>query len=132
MTGGRRRFDILGIMIFAMQDDQFFQTAGNVEFSTDEIAQVSRPQKRTFPGVAQLRFKNLARLIRSSPCGWRAPSSVVPAPPDLVEGDDRPGWHAVTWDGRDRRGQRAAKGIYFVRLWDGHAAQATRLVLVAR
>ena len=86
MTGGRRRFDILGIMILAMQDDQFFQTAGNVEFSTDEIAQVSGPQKRTFPGVAQMRFKNFARLIRSSPI---TPSNVWSGNPDFTFGSVR-------------------------------------------
>jgi len=50
----------------------------------------------------------------------------------LVDGDDRPGWHVAEWDGKDGAGRRAAKGIYFVRLWDGHTAQATRLVLVGR
>lgn len=50
----------------------------------------------------------------------------------LVDGDDRPGWHVAEWDGHDGTGRRAAKGIYFVRLWDGHQAEATRLVLVGR
>ena len=51
---------------------------------------------------------------------------------NLVEGDDRPGWHTVQWDGRDRTGRKAAQGIYFVRLSDGKTTEATKLVLVGR
>jgi flagellar hook assembly protein FlgD len=49
-----------------------------------------------------------------------------------VEGDDRPGWHTVQWDGRDTTGRRAAQGIYFVHLSDGKTTEATKLVLVGR
>jgi len=49
----------------------------------------------------------------------------------LVEGDDRPGWHVAEWDGRDATGRRAAKGIYFVRLTDGHSEATTKLILVS-
>jgi len=50
----------------------------------------------------------------------------------LVEGDDRPGWHVVEWDGRDGNGRHAAGGVYFVRLADGHRAEAKKLVLIRR
>jgi hypothetical protein len=49
----------------------------------------------------------------------------------LVEGDDRPGWHVAEWDGRDATGRRAAKGIYFVRLSDGHSEQTTKLLFIS-
>jgi aminopeptidase N len=48
----------------------------------------------------------------------------------LVEGEDRPGWHVVQWDGRDGNGRVAAKGVYFVRLSDGQSGETSKLVLV--
>jgi hypothetical protein len=41
-----------------------------------------------------------------------------------------PGEHRVTWDGSNERGERAAAGVYFVRLAIGDAMRAAPLVLV--
>jgi hypothetical protein len=40
------------------------------------------------------------------------------------------GRHAVTWDGHDQAGQRAASGLYFYRLDTGTAAQTRKMILL--
>jgi hypothetical protein len=40
------------------------------------------------------------------------------------------GRHWVVWDGRDRRGQQAAPGVYFCRLQAGPHAETRRVVLL--
>src|SRR5688572_8859063 len=83
MTSGHCGFDIVWIMILAMQDDQFFQTAGDVKFSVYEIAEVSRSQKRAFARVAQARLENFTGLIRPPPVAFR---DVWSRDPDLTLG----------------------------------------------
>jgi len=34
----------------------------------------------------------------------------------LVDGEEVPGYHSVTWDGRNARGELVASGLYFVRM----------------
>jgi hypothetical protein len=48
----------------------------------------------------------------------------------LIDGVVTPGWHAVTWDGRDDRGFRVPSGIYFGRLSYRRDVRTTRLVLL--
>jgi DNA-binding beta-propeller fold protein YncE len=42
----------------------------------------------------------------------------------------QPGRHAITWNGRDRRGREAASGVYFVRLQAGDQTAVRRVVLL--
>jgi FtsP/CotA-like multicopper oxidase with cupredoxin domain len=48
----------------------------------------------------------------------------------LADGRFAPGDHAVTWDGRDRSGQKVASGAYLYRLRTGERAQVQKLMLV--
>ncbi len=48
----------------------------------------------------------------------------------LAAGVAEPGRHAVTWDGRDEKGERVASGIYFVRLAAGDRARERKIVLL--
>jgi subtilisin family serine protease len=48
----------------------------------------------------------------------------------LAEGTRSSGPHAITWDGRDDRGERLGSGIYFVRLTAGTASRNAKVVLV--
>jgi len=40
------------------------------------------------------------------------------------------GHHRTTWDGRDQRGERAASGVYFLRLMVGGDVRAGKIVLI--
>jgi hypothetical protein len=42
------------------------------------------------------------------------------------------GSHAVGWDGRDERGRRMARGVYFAQLVAGGLRQSVRMVLADR
>jgi hypothetical protein len=42
-----------------------------------------------------------------------------------------PGWHEMTWSGRDARGQAIASGIYFLRL-ETRSASVVRKLVVTR
>ena len=53
------------------------------------------------------------RVVRSLADGWRAA-----------------GPHAVTWDGRDDRGQGVAPGVYFVRLEAGSRTDHGRVIVI--
>ena len=48
----------------------------------------------------------------------------------LVDGAKEPGYHTVTWDGRDDSGQEVASGVYFYRLTAGNFADTKRMVLM--
>jgi hypothetical protein len=48
----------------------------------------------------------------------------------LASGTFAAGSHAVSWDGRDRAGNRVAPGMYLYRLRAGSVNQVRRLVLV--
>jgi hypothetical protein len=48
----------------------------------------------------------------------------------LVDGSRAAGPHSVEWDGRDRRGRRAASGVYFYRLDTGRSVLSKKMVLV--
>jgi hypothetical protein len=41
-----------------------------------------------------------------------------------------PGWHRLTWDGRDQSGRPVASGIYFVRMIAGERVHTARVVLM--
>jgi hypothetical protein len=42
----------------------------------------------------------------------------------------RPGFHGVTWDGRDERGDLSPSGVYFVRIENGVKSSTSKVVLV--
>jgi hypothetical protein len=42
----------------------------------------------------------------------------------------QPGYHPIGWDGRDASGQRAASGVYFVRMRAGSFSQTVRVTLM--
>jgi hypothetical protein len=48
----------------------------------------------------------------------------------LADGELGAGAHAIAWDGRDRRGDRVAAGVYFIRAAAGGARSDRRLVVV--
>jgi hypothetical protein len=48
----------------------------------------------------------------------------------LLSGTTRPGEHTVTWDRRDSRGRRVARGIYLVRLEAGPETATRKAVLL--
>jgi len=48
----------------------------------------------------------------------------------LVQGYVTPGWHAVTWEGRDDSGQPQASGIYFLRARTGDTQATVKMSLV--
>jgi hypothetical protein len=48
----------------------------------------------------------------------------------LVEGEVGAGWYAISWDGRDEGGARAASGVYFCRLRTPDGRRARRFVLL--
>jgi hypothetical protein len=48
----------------------------------------------------------------------------------LVDQPRPGGRQTVTWDGTDRRGQRAASGIYFYRMTAGHFVQTRKMLLL--
>jgi hypothetical protein len=48
----------------------------------------------------------------------------------LVERTQQPGRYGVRWDGRDDRGQRAANGVYLVRMTAGGVTANQRLTLI--
>src|SRR5688572_18516087 len=58
-------------MVLAMQDDQFLQTASHVEFSVEQIAEVSRSQKRAIAVIAQISLEHFTGLIGTSPITLR-------------------------------------------------------------
>jgi hypothetical protein len=41
-----------------------------------------------------------------------------------------PGRHQAIWDGRDRRGNVVASGVYFYQLWDGRERLTRRMVMI--
>ncbi|MGQ0722728.1 MAG: S8 family peptidase [Candidatus Eiseniibacteriota bacterium] len=49
----------------------------------------------------------------------------------LADGQERPGRHALRWDGRDGDGRAVAAGVYFVRL-ETDAGQVTRKIALLR
>jgi hypothetical protein len=50
----------------------------------------------------------------------------------LLAGERTAGHHAVEWDGLDSRGQRAAPGIYFLRVEAGGTTVSRKLVVLDR
>ena len=48
----------------------------------------------------------------------------------LVNGEQRPGVHQVSWDGRDDQGKELASGVYLYRLQMGHFSQTRKSVLL--
>ncbi|MBU0741596.1 T9SS type A sorting domain-containing protein [bacterium] len=48
----------------------------------------------------------------------------------LHQGTVSPGWHSVTWEGRDDRGQPQASGVYFLRARTGGADATVKMSLV--
>ena len=48
----------------------------------------------------------------------------------LVNGIQPAGDHAVTWDGRDQRGQEVSTGVYFCRLQSGSLSRTRKMVLL--
>jgi len=48
----------------------------------------------------------------------------------LVDGDQTPGWHTVTWDGRDDRGRSVASGVYFARMQAESFTGSAKMVLL--
>jgi len=49
----------------------------------------------------------------------------------LVNGLQEPGWHTLTWDGRDEHGKDLPSGIYFYKL-EGEDFSLTRVMLILR
>jgi flagellar hook assembly protein FlgD len=48
----------------------------------------------------------------------------------LADGAYAPGEHALTWDGKDARGQQVSSGVYFYRLEAQGQSHSRSLVLV--
>jgi hypothetical protein len=48
----------------------------------------------------------------------------------LLDGESPPGYHTVSWDGRDSSGRETATGIYFIRFQAGDQVKTTKLVRV--
>ncbi len=48
---------------------------------------------------------------------------------DLLDGHVEAGYHKVTWDGRDDRGQSSAAGVYFARIANGKNSDTVKMVL---
>ena len=49
----------------------------------------------------------------------------------LVNGLQQPGWHTLTWDGKDEHGKDLPSGIYFYKL-EGEDFSLTRVILILR
>ena len=48
----------------------------------------------------------------------------------LMDEDHPPGWHQVTWDGRDESGRQVASGIYFYRLQTPEFRKTRKMILL--
>ena len=48
----------------------------------------------------------------------------------LVEADQTPGWHDVSWDGRDNMGAEVGSGLYFCRLQAGEFSRTVKMVMM--
>jgi flagellar hook assembly protein FlgD len=48
----------------------------------------------------------------------------------LVNGSEAPGFHTLTWDGGNDRGESVATGVYFVRMTAQGFSQTRKLVLI--
>jgi hypothetical protein len=48
----------------------------------------------------------------------------------LVDGYQNEGFHAVSWDGKDQRGQHVASGVYFYQIQAGQFVQTKKLILM--
>lgn len=48
----------------------------------------------------------------------------------LVDGELKPGWYTVTWDGVDEKGQPVSSGVYYCRLVGGEEVTTRKMVLV--
>lgn len=48
----------------------------------------------------------------------------------LVSGEQNPGDHQITWDGKNNSGLQASSGIYFYRLKAGNAVQTKKMILL--
>jgi hypothetical protein len=48
----------------------------------------------------------------------------------LIKGSQNPGWHSVTWNGRDNSGRRVSSGIYLYRLTTGSGTAVNKLVVI--
>ena len=48
----------------------------------------------------------------------------------LADGFHRAGTHALTWNGKDGRGQAVGAGVYFLRLESGGSVASRKMVLV--
>ncbi len=48
---------------------------------------------------------------------------------DLSKGPLEPGWHEVSWSGRDSRGKKAAPGVYFLRFESGSVNETRKIHL---
>lgn len=74
-------------------------------------------------------FDCSGRIVRTLPCGVSdggghgGPGQIAGATGGLIEA-------AISWDGRDSAGRRAASGIYFVQLKRGDQAVVEKLVLI--
>ena len=48
----------------------------------------------------------------------------------LVDRREKPGYHAVVWDGRDDRGETVASGAYFYRIVAGDFVHIRKMVVM--
>ena len=48
----------------------------------------------------------------------------------LVDEDQPPGWHRITWDGRDESGREVASGIYFYRIQTPEFKKTRKMILL--
>jgi hypothetical protein len=95
-------------------------------FVDPDILAVEPAYPNPFTGATNLRFE-----IRAS---QRVKIAIYDAVGrrviGLTDAGMRPGFHGVTWDGRDDRGELSASGVYLMRIENGRKSSTSKVILV--
>src|SRR6266851_198296 len=81
-----RQFDILRIMVIAINDDQVLESPGDEEFTILQESQIPRAEKRAFSRIRQVSVKSALRILGLVPI---ALSNALSCYPDLA--------HLIRW-----------------------------------
>jgi subtilisin-like proprotein convertase family protein len=98
------------------------------------VADMEVPRTYVLGGVSPNPFNPMTTVTYATPTSGHVALAVYNVAGQLVktlvDGAETPGWHTVTWDGRDDRGGSVASGVYFARMMADGFTGSTKMVLL--